>query len=176
VSDPLRYPVGRFARPEQFSLTESRLHVDELRELPTVLRRMVADLTERQLDTTYRDGGWTVRQVVHHMADSHLNAYVRVRRALTETGPTVQAYDENAWAHLPDASNAPVVWSLDLLDGLHARWTTLLAALDAAGWQRQLHHPDFDAPLTVWSIAALYAWHGRHHVAHIAALRTRNGW
>ncbi len=176
MTETLRYPVGRFDPPDQYSPTESALHVDELRQFPTVLRRVVEDLNDSQLDTRYRDGGWTVRQVVHHLADSHLNAYIRVRLALTEPRPAVRPYDEKAWAELSDARSAPVVWSLDLLDGLHARWTTLLAGLTPAEWQREMDHPEYPAPAAIWNVAALYAWHGRHHTAHITGLRTQRGW
>ncbi len=173
--DP-RYPVGRFTAPVSLDATGRRAAITVLEELPDRLAAAVDGLDEAQLDTPYREGGWTVRQVVHHVADSHVNAAVRVRLALTEDTPTIRPYEEKRWAELPDARTLPVAPSLELLRGLHARWVALLASLDEAGWQRTLVHPEYDAPLTIWSITALYDWHSRHHVAHVTHLRAREGW
>ena len=167
----LRYPTGRFQFP--VSATPEGMHEANaaLEQLPTDLRNAVAGLDNAQLDTPYRPGGWTLRQVVHHVADSHINAYCRVRRALTEESPHVAPYPEALWAQLPDAVAMPLDPSLAIIDGLHARWTTLNAALDPSQWERTFQHADFPRPLTVWQVAALYAWHGKHHLAHITALR-----
>ncbi|MEO8478833.1 MAG: YfiT family bacillithiol transferase [Gemmatimonadota bacterium] len=174
-TDP-RYPIGRFVPPPVFDADVIVSHREAIRALPDALRTAVDGLVERHLDTPYRSGGWTVRQVVHHLADSHLNAYTRMRLGATEQAPTIRPYDEVAWAELPDARESPIAPSVLLLDGLHARWSSLLASFDAAMWQRTVIHPEHDLPLTLWTVAALYAWHGRHHVAHIRTLRDREGW
>jgi hypothetical protein len=173
TEDP-RFPVGRFARPETIA-AEDRIHaIAALAGLPSHLRSAVAGLDRQRLDTPYRDGGWTVRQLVHHIADSHINALVRVRMALTEDWPTILPYDEKAWAKMPDYT-APVEWSLDLLESLHARWVMLLRSLDGEQWARGFNHPA-NGPMTVEFATLLYAWHSRHHVAHITRLRERQGW
>jgi hypothetical protein len=174
MSDP-SYPIGPFVRPAVFDLAFRQSAIEEIAALPGLLRTAVAGLNDAQLDTPYRDGGWTVRQVVHHVPDSHMNAYVRFRLALTEHEPTIKPYAEDRWAALPDARYAPIDWSLDLLDALHARWTILLRALTASDFQRRLVHPDM-GPLDLHSVLALYDWHGRHHTAHITTLRARKGW
>jgi hypothetical protein len=143
---------------------------------PAALRAAVAGLSDTQLDTPYRPGGWTVRQVVHHVPDSHLNAYVRIRLALTEDTPTIKPYEEARWAELPDARALPIEASLALLEGLHARWVGLLGGLGAADGARQFHHPEHGRLITVDELIAMYAWHGEHHVAHVTSLRARNGW
>src|SRR6202165_30510 len=143
--------------------------------MPGAVRQLVGGLSDAQLDTPYRDGGWTVRQVVHHVPDSHMNAYTRVKLALTEHEPTIKPYDEAAWAKLNDVRDTPVETSLLLLDTLHARWGTILSAMTEADFARTLVHPDHGVMTLDWLIA-MYAWHGRHHVAHITSLRGRNGW
>jgi hypothetical protein len=143
---------------------------------PAALRAAVAGLSDAQLDTPYRPGGWTVRQVVHHVPDSHLNAYVRIRLALTENTPTIKPYEEARWAELPDARTLPIEASLGLLEGLHVRWVALLGGLGAADGARQFHHPEHGRLITVDELIAMYAWHGEHHVAHVTSLRLRNGW
>jgi hypothetical protein len=170
-----RFPVGRFARPEQVT-AEQRLHaIATLAMLPSHLRNAVEGLDQEQLDTPYREGGWAVRQLVHHIADSHMNAYVRIRLALTEDWPTIKPYDEKAWAKLVDCEAAPVGWSLALLENLHARWVMLLDSLTEDQWARGVRHPEH-GPMSVEIATLLYAWHSRHHVAHIARLRSREGW
>jgi uncharacterized damage-inducible protein DinB len=149
--------------------------VDAIAVLPTRVREAVAGLHDAQLDTPYRPGGWTVRQVVHHIADSHMNAYVRLRFALTEDHPTIKPYSESAWAELADARTMPVDVSLTLLDGLHARWSALLRSLAPEQFARSLTHPE-SGEMTIDSLVALYAWHGRHHTAHITELRNSEGW
>ena len=171
----LRYPVGKFKFPETVSPDERAKFVGEIAETPFRLREVVKGLGETELDTPYRPGGWTVRQVVHHVPDSHLNSYIRFRWALTEEEPTIKAYHEDRWAELPDARTAPVEVSLKLLESLHSRWVGLLRSLTEPDWKRTFRHPDLGL-LRLEQNAALYAWHGRHHVAHIAALRERMNW
>lgn len=169
--DELRYPVGHF-NPAAAGSRAEQLQV--IRELPERLRAAVAGLSDAQLDTPYRDGGWTVRQVVHHVADSHANAYIRVKLALTENNPTIKAYDEAAWAKLPDSS-LPVDSSLAMTDAVHKRLLALLEPLSEADLQKTFMHPE-RGQLTLAGTLAMYAWHSRHHVAHIARLRERMGW
>lgn len=169
--DP-RYPVGHFHREDARNHAQS---IAALAALPANLRSAVNGLSDAQLDTPYRDGGWTVRQLVHHLADSHMNAYVRIRLALTEDEPTVKAYDEKLWAELPDARTAPIEISLELLEGLHARFVALLNALAEEQWQRGYNHSE-NGRTPIAEAVALYGWHCRHHVAHIAELRKRSGW
>lgn len=172
----LRYPIGKFAWAETLTAKERREKIEVIAALPAKLRAAVAGLSDAQLDTPYREGGWTVRQVVHHIADSHLNAYVRLRLALTEDMPHVKPYDEAKWAELIDARTAPINVSLSLIDGLHARWTMLLKALDEKDFARTLTHPEHKGPLSVDWLVAVYSWHSLHHTAHITALRERMGW
>jgi uncharacterized damage-inducible protein DinB len=172
--DP-RFPIGPYASAGNIAAAE-RIHaIATLAELPGRLRDAVAGLDDGQLDTPYREGGWTLRQVAHHVADSHMNAFLRARMALTEEWPTVLPYDEKAWAMLEDSTAAPVGWSLDLIEGLHARWVRLLESLSADEWQRGFKHPKM-GPMTVEAATLLYAWHSRHHVAHITHLRKKKGW
>jgi len=169
--DELRYPVGRFNPAAAGSRTEQ---LQTLRELPERLRAAVSGLSDAQLDTPYRDGGWTVRQVVHHVADSHANSLIRVKLALTEDNPTIKAYDEAAWAKLPD-SGLPVDSSLAMTDAVHQRLIALLEQLSEADMQKTFQHPE-RGQVTLANNLAIYAWHSRHHVAHIARLRERMGW
>lgn len=171
----LRYPIGRFREDPHPTLEKHQRWIDRIAALPGEVRALVRDLTERQLDTPYRSGGWTIRQVVHHLPDSHVNAYVRTKLALTEQAPTIKPYDEAAWAELPDAATAPPEVSLRLLEGLHARWVAALRPLDEAALLRTLHHPEVGVITISWIIQS-YAWHGRHHHGHITNLRTRMGW
>ena len=171
--DP-RYPIGQFARPATIAEDDRLLALATLAELPNELRNVVRGLDAGQTETPYREGGWTVRQVVHHVADSHMNAVVRVKLALTEDWPTIKPYDEAAWARLHDAA-APIEWSLALIESLHARWVMLLQSLDEAAWKRGFVHPE-SGRLTVETATLLYAWHSRHHVAQIGHLRHREGW
>jgi len=171
--DP-RFPVGRFTPPATISSGERKDAIATLAELPEELRNAVDGLSSAQLGTPYREGGWTVRQVVHHVADSHMNALVRVKLALTEDWPTIKPYDEAAWAKLHDMV-APVEWSLELIESMHARWIMLLQSLDEQQWLRGFNHPE-GGRMTVEFVTLLYAWHSRHHVAHITHLRTRENW
>ena len=176
----LQYPIGEFAWNRSgegllASEAERQQWLAEIEAAPARLRAAVAGLTEAQLDTPYRPGGWTVRQVVHHLADSHLNSYMRFRLALTENEPTIKTYDQQLWADLGDARTAPAVLSLTLLDALHQRWIMLLRSLKPQDFSRTLKHPELGR-VTLEKYLALYAWHGKHHVAHITSLRQRSGW
>jgi hypothetical protein len=172
--DP-RYPIGPWQRPEIVDATALETALLELGELPQQLREAVRGLDEDQIDTPYREGGWTVRQVVHHVADSHMNCSTRIRFALTEDAPAIKVYEEKAWALLHDADSAPVVWSLNFLEALHARLLMLLRSLPHAQWERTYIHPENGA-MRLDFAAHLYAWHSRHHVAHIMMLRSVKGW
>ncbi|MGH7582876.1 MAG: YfiT family bacillithiol transferase [Gemmatimonadales bacterium] len=174
IADP-RYPVGRFSAPAGRDAAALAGWRSDLSQLPERMRAAVGGLTDVQLDTPYREDGWTVRQVVHHVPDSHLNAYCRFKLALTEESPTIKPYLEARWAELPDA-RLPVAPSLALLDGLHARWLSLIDAMTPADWDRTFTHPEHQRTVTLWYTAAMYAWHSRHHVAHITALRARRAW
>lgn len=171
----VRYPVGKFKPVDELSYPQREHLIGEIAEAPARLKAAVVGLDDAQLDTTYRDGGWTVRQVVHHIADSHLNAVVRFRLALTETSPKIKPYDQAKWAELLDARTAPVALSLGLLESLHGRWVLLLRSLSAADFSKTIDHPE-RGKMTLDQNLALYAWHGRHHVGHITALRERMGW
>jgi hypothetical protein len=171
--DP-RFPVGKFRRAEA-DVTNHPAHIADIAALPEALRAAIDGLSDTQLDTPYRDGGWTVRQLIHHVADSHMNAYVRMRLALTEDWPTIIPYDEKLWAELPDSRTAPIDLSLRILDGLHARWVLLLSSLEGDQWHRGYNHP-VNGRQTLAEAVALYAWHCRHHTAHITELRKRMGW
>ncbi len=169
-----RYPIGAFQRPEHTSADDRLAAILVLADLPTHLRNAVQDLDHTQLGTHYREGGWTVRQLVHHIADSHMNALTRVKLALTEDGPTIKPYNEAAWAALHDSA-APIEWSLNLLEALHARWVMLLQSLDEIQWQSSFRHPERGS-MSIELSTLLYAWHSRHHTAHITHLRQREDW
>ena len=171
----LRYPVGEFDLLESV-LPEMRPPlIGEIEAAPARFRAAVQGLTKQQLDTPYRPDGWTVRQVVHHVADSHLHAYIRFRLALTEDQPTIKPYDQAKWAELPDARTAPVETSLQLIDSLHQRWVVLLRSMSDVDFARRFNHPERGV-LRLDTNLAMYAWHGRHHAAHITGLRERMGW
>ena len=174
VPDP-RYPIGKFTFPDRVSTQERTKFVEQIAEAPARMKAAVAGLSDEQLDTPYRPGGWTVRQVVHHVPDSHLNSYIRFRWALTEDAPVIKAYHEDRWAELSDARTAPVETSIALLESLHHRWIKLLGSLTEDEWKRTFRHPEL-GPVSLEQNAALYAWHGRHHVAHIRGLRDRMRW
>ena len=171
----LRFPIGKLDRKSSLSPDERRAALDAIAAAPARLRTAVRGLTDSQLDTPYRPEGWTVRQLVHHVADSHMNAYTRFRLALTEDNPTIKPYDEALWAELPDMRAMPVEVSLDLLDRLHERMVFLLRATPAAAFARPLTHPE-NGPMTIDALLNVYAWHGRHHTAHVTALRERMKW
>ncbi|MCU0616100.1 MAG: putative metal-dependent hydrolase [Gemmatimonadaceae bacterium] len=172
--DALRFPIGKFVRPTQVSRAERDDAVARIAALPRTVRAAVEGLDPAQLDTPYRPGGWTVREVVHHLGDSHLNAYARLALGLTEDAPMIRAYDENTWVRV-GATTQPLAAQLDFLEVLHARLHALAATVSDETGARTLVHP-VNGPLTVNVLLALYAWHGQHHVAHITTLRERNGW
>jgi len=174
IEDDLRYPVGRFT-PGPPSAARRAADIADIAALPVTIRAAVAGLDDRQLDTNYRPEGWTVRQVVHHVADSHMNALIRLKLALTEDNPTIKPYDENAWATLADM-RLPIGLSLAVIDGLHCRWDALNAALKDADYGRTFVHPEHGRTFTLDWLLQNYGWHSRHHVAHITALRAREGW
>jgi uncharacterized damage-inducible protein DinB len=174
MTDP-RYPIGNFAKQANYSPTERAARLGVLRQTPASLRVALEGLTESQLETPYREGGWSLRQVAHHIPDSHMNAYVRVKLALTEDTPTIKPYNEQSWALLPDTTTVPLEVSVTLLEALHLRLVTLLENLSEAQWQRTYNHPQ-GGLYTMEQVLALYAWHGTHHVAHITTLRSSKGW
>src|SRR5262245_35310053 len=171
----LRYPIGPFKLNGTRTDEDVLQAINHIGEAPANLRRAVDGLTDEQLNTPYRPGGWTVRQVIHHVPDSHINSYVRFRLALTEEQPTIKPYDEAKWAELPDARSGDIAVSLDLLDAIHLRWVALLRSLSASDLARTFHHPEHGIVRLDQAIGT-YAWHGRHHVAHIHGLRYRLGW
>jgi hypothetical protein len=171
----LRFPIGPFEFNNTPSDEDVQRAIAQIAEAPKNLRKAVEDLTADQFDTPYRPGGWTVRQVVHHVPDSHLNSYCRFKLALTEDEPTIKPYHEDRWAELEDSRVAPIETSLNILEGLHKRWVTLLESLGPSEFVRTFRHPDIGV-VTLAQNACLYAWHGRHHVAHITSLRERMGW
>jgi hypothetical protein len=173
--DDLRYPVGRFQRPEALTDAQRRTAIDTIAAAPKQFRAAVAGLDEKQLDTPYRPDGWTVRQVVHHVPDSHLNAYTRFKLALTEDTPTIKPYDEAAWAKLDDSRTTPIETSLALLENVHDRWVRVLRAMSSSDFARRLNHPE-NGIMNLDQMLALYEWHGKHHTAHVANLRSRSGW
>lgn len=173
--DELRYPIGRYAE-QPFSVAQRDQWLLDIRFLPGHLEQAIENLDEAQLDTPYREAGWTLRQVVHHVADSHVNAYTRFKLALTEDLPVIKPYDENAWARLPDVQAVPLNVSLTLLHALHTRWSALLESIGDEQWQREVVHPEHGRKMSLWYLLGLYAWHGRHHTAHITTLRETMRW
>lgn len=174
AADP-RYPVGRFQRDVEPTPERRREWIDEIAQTPARFRAAVQGLSQEQLDTPYREGGWTVRQLAHHVPDSHMNAYIRFKLGLTEDNPLIKTYDEALWAELEDTRGTPVETSLALLEVLHTRWVTLLRSLTDEQWARTIQHPEW-GDLRLENVLALYAWHGRHHTAHVTRLRDRMGW
>jgi hypothetical protein len=175
ISADLRFPLGRYQPVPDISAEVREARIRELEALPRNLRNAVAGLSENQLDTPYRPGGWTVRQVVHHLPDSHINSYCRFRLALTESSPIIKTYEEALWAELPDARTSPIEPSLVLLEGLHGRFSAMLRSMVESDFGRTFRHPELGEIRLDWTLG-LYAWHSRHHVAHITSLRTREGW
>ena len=172
----LRYPVGPWKPPATITVADRAHFIEQIAAAPQAMRQAVAGLSETQLDTPYRDGGWTVRQVVHHVPDSHMNAYMRMKFGLTEQQPQVKPYDQETWAQTPEVATTPIGVSLTLLESLHERWVRLMKGMKDQDFARLINHPEWKAPLTLDMVAAHYAWHGRHHVGHITELRKRNGW
>ena len=172
--DDLRYPIGRFSAQAGGTAATRSAHIQALRLLPGQLRAAVSGLSDAQLNTPYREGGWTVRQTVHHLADSHANSFIRSKLALTEDWPTIKPYDEAAWARLAD-SDTPIEGSLMFIDALHERWAALLESMTELDFQKGFVHP-VNGRQNLERALAIYEWHGRHHTAHITGLRTHNGW
>lgn len=174
MSDP-RYPIGKFeAQPYSDELRKEWLI--DIQYLPQHLENAILNLDEAQLDTPYREGGWTVRQLVHHVADSHMNAYIRFKLRLTEDSLTIRPYDENAWAQMADTKNLPVNISITLLHALHARWYEVLRNMTREDFEKTAFHPEHKKEFSLWQLLGIYAWHSRHHTAHITVLREKMGW
>jgi hypothetical protein len=170
----LRYPIGRYQAPAPITADQRNNWIIELNSLPENLRRAISGWTETQLDTPYRPGGWSVRQLVHHLPDSHMNSYIRFRLALTEPSPVIKPYEEAAWAELEDAKNGSIIPSLNLLEALHVRWVALLKTLTDRDFARTFRHPELGEARLDWTLG-LYAWHSRHHLTQITGLRERSG-
>ncbi|PZD97687.1 putative metal-dependent hydrolase [Paenibacillus sambharensis] len=176
TEEQLKYPIGQYSHEGEITQEQLEVWLQQLEELPGKLREAVAGLEDWQLDTPYREGGWTIRQVVHHLADSHMNSFTRFKLAITENGPTIRPYDEKKWAELVDSRTAPIEWSLDWLDILHRRWCMLLRSLTTEQLHRTFFHPDSVEWFRLdWNIG-MYAWHGSHHAAHITELCRRMNW
>lgn len=171
----LRYPIGKY-QPRPYSDQQKKEWLSDLRFLPEDLERSVQHLDAAQLNTPYREGGWSVKQVVHHLADSHMNALTRFKLALTEDRPTIKPYDEAAWAKLDDVETVPINVSLTLLHAVHIRMVKTIENLDEAAWQRTVFHPEHQQEMTLWYLLGNYAWHGKHHLAHINSVKERNNW
>lgn len=174
--EQLKYPIGRFQRPESYTAESLNDWMNILEALPQWLDICIENLDEQQLHVPYREGGWNTQQVIHHVADSHMNAYVRLKLALTEDNPQIKPYEEALWAELPDTQLVPVNISLTLIHALHRRWTVLLRQLQPEQWERTYYHPEHTRNVPVWEMTALYAWHSRHHMEHIRGLRERMNW
>ncbi len=174
--DTLKYPVGKFNPPNEFSPALIAQWIQTIEELPKKLRTVVSGLDDTKLDTPYREGGWTIRQVVHHLADSHLNCYIRFRWTMTEDSPVIKTYNQDRWSELDDAKHAPVEVSLSLLDALHKRWLLFVRSLSGQDLERKFHNPESKKDYDLRTILALYAWHSNHHLAHITSLLKRKGW
>lgn len=174
--EKLKYPIGKFHKPEVFTDKIIKSYISEIKSFPKRLRREVEYLSEGQLDTPYRPDGWTVRQVVNHCSDSHMNGLIRLKLALTEEKPVVRPYLEAEWAELKDSSDFPIEPALKVLIGIHKRWTAVLKSLTEEQWQRKLIHPQGDREMTIQEITGHYNWHGNHHLAHITSLKSRKNW
>lgn len=173
--DQLKFPIGEYVE-QPFSEKQLKEWLLHIKNLPLHLEHSITNLDEAQLEMPYRPGGWTVRELVHHVADSHMNAYMRFKLGLTEDNPTIKPYDQEKWAQLPDTKNAPVNVSTTLLHALHRRLFELLVTLKESDWKKTIYHPEQKKEITLWFLLGMYAWHGRHHVAHITSFRERNGW
>ncbi|WP_027409871.1 YfiT family bacillithiol transferase [Anoxybacteroides tepidamans] len=174
--DKIRYPIGTFEKPASFQEEDLKKWIDDIRQLPNGLREAVSGLNAEQLNTSYREGGWTVAQVVHHLADASMNAFLRTKWTLTENVPSIRPFDENAWAETIDARSLSVDFSLRLLEGIHGRWAQLLESLAMEDFQKTFYHEGTKATVDLYTLVAMYAWHGKHHTAHIQQLRSRMGW
>jgi len=175
MNEDLRFPIGKFAWPATVSAADRAAYITRIAAAPAKLRQALSGLTEEQLNTPYREGGWTLRQVAHHVPESHMNSYIRFKLALTEDEPTIKPYDEAAWGALNDVAVTPVEVSLALLENLHLRWVALLNGIEESGWKRKFRHPEIGV-VSLENNLALYAWHGDHHIGHVSSLRARKGW
>ena len=175
MTDDLRYPIGKYS-PQPFSIMQKEKWLLDIKFLPTELEMSIQNLDAAQLLTPYRPGGWTVQQLVHHVADSHINAYTRFKLGLTEDNPTIKTYDENEWTSLADVEKIPINISFTLLHALHIRWHAAIENLSDADWQRTVFHPEQKKEISLWFLLGMYAWHGKHHTAHINKLRERMEW
>jgi hypothetical protein len=175
-SEKLRYPIGRFTAPAAFRPEDRRAWLQAIAALPSWLDVIVQNLDAAQLETPYRAGGWNMNQVIHHLSDSHMNAFVRLKLSLTEDVPTVKPYEEARWAETEEIASVPVNVSITLLHALHRRWTDLLERIPEAAWERRYFHPEQQREVPVWEMTAMYAWHGRHHMEQLRNLREREGW
>ena len=175
MTTDLRYPIGKYI-VQPFSQKLLGEWLTDITNLPQHLENAILNLDEQQLNTAYREEGWTVKQVVHHVADSHMNAYMRFKLALTEDKPVIKPYDEAAWAEMADTKNLPINISLTLLHSLHIRWYEILKNMSADEFKKTIYHPEQKKEITLWELLGMYAWHGRHHVAHITSLRERKKW
>ena len=172
--DP-RYPIGQYI-PENYSEELKDQWLADIKFLPNAIENAVQNLDEQQLHTPYREGGWTVHQLVHHVADSHMNAFCRFKLGYTEEGATIRPYDENLWVQTSDVKNLPINVSITLLHALHQRWSELLSSLTDEDFNRTVYHPEHKKDFTLWHLLGMYAWHSRHHTAHITSLRERMNW
>jgi len=174
--ETLRYPIGKFKPPVHIENDDIKRWIDYLKGFPQQMRSEVITLNDVQLDTPYREGGWTIRQVVHHVPDSHMNAYIRFKLALTEDNPAIKPYLENLWAELPDSKSAPIAGSLDLLETIHNRWVNVLENMSASDYKRTFFNPESKVTRTLEVVLCLYNWHAKHHLAHITELKKRMNW
>jgi len=172
--DP-KYPIGKY-EAQPFSESQKKKWIADIQFLPNELEQAIENLDEAQLQTPYRDGGWTVHQLVHHLADSHMNSFIRFKLALTEDNPTIKPYEENAWSEMADVTKEPINVSITLLYALHKRWLTLLQNMSDADFEKTLFNPQRRGQLTLWDMLGIYAWHGKHHVEHIKTLKENKGW
>jgi len=175
MTEDLKYPIGKY-EPQPFSDKQLQEWILDIKFLPQQLENSILNLDEAQINTPYRPDGWTVKQLIHHVADSHMNAYIRFKLGLTENNPTIKPYQEALWAELSDTKNLPVNISLTLLHALHARWIEVIKNIKSEEWNRTVFHPEMKKEITLWHLLGLYAWHSKHHTAHVTRLRERMNW
>jgi len=172
----LKYPIGNFKAPETYSMSENRKRIEIIRNLPDAMSKSIGSLNTAQLDTPYRPEGWTIRQLVHHVADSHINAFTRFKLGLTETNPTIRPYDQSAWCEMSDAKNLEPAVSMKIIEGIHGRWAHVLENMSDSDFNREIFHPEMNKSLHLGTMLALYSWHSSHHLAHINKLKERMNW